>query len=95
MADSHIQKKMVQNFPVELDPRKLDDYRVIQFLGSTNDENPSSQAAALLEITDYLYGSKQWNKIIEHIRDMNDGFAPMEKVSDFITATFEAFQAKN
>lgn len=96
MADSNVQKKMVQNFPVELDPRKIDDYRVVEFMSlATDDEDPRNQAKALIEITDYLFGSKQWEKIIKHIRDMNDGFAPMEKVYEFVGDVFEAFRAKN
>lgn len=78
----NITGKTSSGFEYSYDERVLKDWDFITLLGTLTDKEVKepvklSNTRKLLFI---LLGEEQTNKLIAHIRELNDGFAPVEEV---------------
>lgn len=74
--------KTKTGFSYSFDNRILTDWDFISLLGTITDEEKkdSEKITNLQKLLKLILGEKQTNDLIDHIRDMNDGFAPLEEV---------------
>lgn len=74
--------KTKTGFSYSFDNRILTDWDFITLLGTITDEEKkdSEKITNLQKLLRLILGEKQTNDLIDHIRDMNDGFAPLEEV---------------
>ena len=74
--------KTKTGFSYSFDNRILTDWDFITLLGTITDEEKkdSEKITNLQKLLRLILGEKQTNDLIDHIRDMNDGFAPIEEV---------------
>ena len=74
--------KTKTGFSYSFDNRILTDWDFISLLGTITDEEKkdSEKITNLQKLLRLILGEKQTNDLIDHIRDMNDGFAPLEEV---------------
>lgn len=76
-------------FKFDLDERIIDDWRVVKAMGRADDtENPTEMLAGTIELVSLIFG-KDENRLVEHIRKKNDGYAPMEALKDELLSVFE------
>lgn len=74
--------KTKSGFSYSFDNRILTDWDFISLLGTITDEEKkdSEKITNLQKLLKLILGDEQTKALIDHIRDMNDGFAPIEEV---------------
>lgn len=74
--------KTKTGFSYSFDKRILTDWDYISLLGTITDEETkdSEKIINTQKLLKLILGDEQTNALINHIRDMNDGFAPLEEV---------------
>lgn len=74
--------KTSSGFSYSFDNRILTDWDFVSLLGSITDEEKkeAEKIASLQKLLKLILGESQTNDLIKHIRDLNDGFAPLEEV---------------
>ena len=75
-------------FKLELDERILDDWRVVKALGKADDDkNPGEMLAASVELVGLIFG-KDEERLMEHIKEKNDGFVPTTVIKEELLSVF-------
>lgn len=74
--------KTSSGFSYSFDNRILTDWDFVSLLGSITDEEKkeAEKIASLQKLLKLILGESQTSDLIKHIRDLNDGFAPLEEV---------------
>ena len=74
--------KTSTGFEYSFDKRVLTDWDFISLLGSLTDKD-TKESVKLTNMRKLLFlvlGEEQTNSLIAHIRELNDGYAPVEEV---------------
>lgn len=74
--------KTSTGFEYSFDKRALTDWDFVSLLGTLTDKE-IAESEKLMNMRKLLFvvlGEEQTNSLIAHIRELNDGFAPMEEV---------------
>lgn len=74
--------KTKSGFSFSYDQRVLTDWDFITLLGTLTDEEKkdTEKIVNMQKLLKVILGDEQTNKLIEHIRSLNDGYAPLEEV---------------
>ncbi len=74
--------KTSSGFSYSFDNRILTDWDFVSLLGSITDEEKkeAEKIASLQKLLKLILGESQTSDLVKHIRDLNDGFAPLEEV---------------
>lgn len=74
--------KTSSGFSYSFDNRILTDWDFVSLLGSITDEEKkeAEKIANLQKLLKLILGESQTSNLVKHIRDLNDGFAPLEEV---------------
>ena len=69
-------------FPFEFDERILTDWTYVALLGKITDKGKkdAEKLAVMQTLFLTILGEEQTNALIEHVRELNDGFAPIDEV---------------
>ena len=71
-------------FEFEYEERLLEDYDLLKAFGNYDKaDTKMGQASAIADMLDFLLGDNQ-ERLIEHIKELNDGFKPLSKIRDEI-----------
>lgn len=80
-------------FKFDFDDRIINDWRVIKAMGrADNTSDPEEMLAGSVELVGLIFG-KDEGKLIEHIRQKNDGYAPTEAIKDDLLSVFNKVKA--
>lgn len=80
-------------FKFELDERIIDDWRVIKAIGRADaKDDPEEMLAGSIELVSLIFG-KDEERLVQHIRANNDGYAPMEALKDELLSVFTKVKA--
>ena len=74
--------KTSTGFEFTFDKRVLTDWDFVSLLGTLTDKDikESVKLANMRKLLFIVLGEEQTNSLIAHIRELNDGYAPMEEV---------------
>lgn len=74
--------KTSTGFEFTFDKRVLTDWDYVSLLGTLTDKDTkeSVKLANMRKLLFIILGEEQTNSLIAHIRELNDGYAPMEEV---------------
>lgn len=74
--------KTSTGFEFAFDKRALTDWDFVSLLGTLTDKDTkeSVKLANMRKLLFIVLGEEQTNSLIVHIRELNDGYAPMEEV---------------
>ena len=93
MGENRMKITTKSGFKFELDERIIDDWRVVKAMGrADNTDNPEDMLAGSIELISLIFG-KDEDRLVEHIRKKNDGYAPMAALKDELLSTFERVKA--
>lgn len=78
----NITGKTSTGFEFTFDKRVLTDWDFVSLLGTLTDKytKESVKLANMRKLLFIVLGEEQTNSLITHIRELNDGYAPMEEV---------------
>ena len=78
----NITGKTSSGFEYSYDKRVLTDWDFVSLLGTLTDKDikESVKLANVRKLLFFVLGEEQTNSLISHVRELNDGFAPMEEV---------------
>lgn len=66
-------------FKFELDERIMTDWRVVKAMGKADSDNPEDMLTGSIELVSLIFGPDE-EKLIEHIKAKNDGYAPVDAI---------------
>ena len=74
--------KTQSGFEYSFDKRVLTDWDFVSLLGTLTDKDTkeSEKLANMRKLLFIVLGEEQTNSLINHIRGLNDGYAPIEEV---------------
>lgn len=78
----NITGKTSTGFEFSFDKRILTDWDFISLLGNLTDDKVKEpeKLSTMRKLLLIILGEEQTNNLISHIRELNDGFAPIEEV---------------
>jgi len=78
----NITGKTSTGFEYTIDKRVLTDWDFVSLLGTLTDKEikESVKLANMRKLLFIVLGEEQTNSLISHVRDLNDGYAPIEEV---------------
>lgn len=79
-----IEGKTKSGFKFKIDERILNDWRLVDAIGLSESDDASEQIRGVRNLVQLVLGD-QADALKKHIADNNDGFVPMEKMTDVIT----------
>jgi len=79
-----IEGKTKSGFKFKIDERILNDWRLVDAIGLSESDDASEQIRGVRNLVQLVLGD-QADALKKHIADSNDGFVPMEKMTDIIT----------
>ena len=79
-----IEGKTKSGFKFKIDERILNDWRLVDAIGLSESDDASEQIRGVRNLVQLVLG-EQTDALKKHIADGNDGFVPMEKMTDVIT----------
>ena len=70
-------------FEYSYDQRVLTDWDFVSLLGTLTDKSikDTEKISNMRKLLFLILGEEQMNNLIEHIRELNDGFAPIEEIT--------------
>lgn len=74
--------KTATGFEYSYDERILTDWSFVALLGKiTDDSKKDTEKLAIMQsLFSMILGEKQTDDLIDHVRNLNDGFAPIDEV---------------
>lgn len=69
-----IEGKTKSGFKYKIDERCLTDYKIIEFVNQYDEADDMGKIQIVPKLTDFLLGTKGFEKLEKHIRSKNDGF---------------------
>lgn len=83
-------------FEYRVDPRILTDWRFTMTVVKSQNGNNMEKLAGVEQVAKLLIGEDQYEQLIKHISDRNDGFVPAEEIIAEMTEIMEnAKETKN
>lgn len=79
-----IEGKTKSGFKFKIDERILSDWRLVDAIGLSESDDASEQIRGVRNLVQLVLGD-QTDALKKHLADNNDGFIPMEKMTDIIT----------
>ena len=79
-----IEGKTKSGFKFKIDERILSDWRLVDAIGLSESDDASEQIRGVRNLVQLVLGD-QTDALKKHIADSNDGYVPMEKMTDIIT----------
>lgn len=79
-----IEGKTKSGFRFKIDERILSDWRLVDAIGLSESDDASEQIRGVRNLVQLVLGD-QTDALKKHLADSNDGFVPMEKMTDIIT----------
>ena len=79
-----IEGKTKSGFEFEIDERILTDWRLIDAIGLSESTDASEQIRGVRDLAKLVLG-EQADALKKHIADKNNGFIPVDKMTDAIT----------
>lgn len=79
-----IEGKTKSGFRFKIDERILSDWRLVDAIGLSESDDASEQIRGVRNLVQLVLGD-QTDALKKHLADNNDGFVPMEKMTDIIT----------
>jgi len=79
-----IEGKTKSGFRFKIDERILSDWRLVDAIGLSESDDASEQIRGVRNLVKLVLGD-QTDALKKHLADNNDGFVPMEKMTDIIT----------
>jgi hypothetical protein len=79
-----IEGKTKSGFKFKIDERILSDWRLVDAIGLSESDDASEQIRGVRNLVQLVLG-EQTDALKKHIADSNDGYVPMEKMTDIIT----------
>lgn len=80
-------------FKFELDERIIDDWRVVKAMTKAdNTDNPEDMLRGSTELVALIFG-KDEDRLVRHIMEHNDGYAPVDALKDELLSVFTRVKA--
>ena len=75
--------KTSSGFEYSYDPRVLTDWDFVSLLGTLTDKDvkEAEKITNMRKLLFFILGEEQTNNLIKHIRELNDGFAPIDEIT--------------
>ncbi|MBO7423206.1 MAG: hypothetical protein J6T99_07470 [Oscillospiraceae bacterium] len=77
-------------FEFAVDPRILTDWRFTMAVAKTQSGKDIEKLAGVEQMASLLLGDEQYQKLLEHVAEQNQGFVPAEAVIAEMTEIMEA-----
>lgn len=81
-----IEGKTKSGFKFKIDERCLTDYRILEFVDEYDKADDIGKMRIIPSLTDFLLGTKGFEKLEKHIRSKNEGFC---SISNLQTELYE------
>lgn len=77
-------------FEYRVDPRILTDWRFTMAVAKTQNGKDMEKLAGVEQMATLLLGDEQYQKLLRHVSDQNQGFVPAETIIAEMTEIMEA-----
>lgn len=77
-------------FKFEIDKRVFTDWGIMQAIADIESGEPTKTMVGITSLANMMLGKNGMNELLKHIRDNNDGFAPIESVQNELIEIFNA-----
>lgn len=80
-------------FKFEIDERVFTDWGILQAIADIEFGEPTKAMVGVTNLANLMLGKNGMNELLTHIRESNDGFAPIETVQNELIEIFNASES--